>query len=113
NYPCPPHDVWSLRSMPRFLSRTICLAACFTLTLAAQPERLRGAELFVNNLAGDDRYNGSAAEFISQGIGPFRTIRRAMRAAQPGDRIILAANDEPYRESISLNGRRHSGTPGH
>jgi hypothetical protein len=37
-----------------------------------------------------------------------RTVAAALRRSGHGDRVILAANDEPYRESISLS-RRNSG----
>ena len=66
-------------------------------------------DLFVDNEAGDDRYSGHQARPMSDGTGPVRTIAKALRVAESGDRIILAATDTPYRESISLAGRQRSG----
>ena len=67
-------------------------------------------EIYVDNLAGDDRNDGSSEKVNAAGSGPCRTIARALRAAHRGDRIILANNGEPYRESITLQGGRHSGS---
>ena len=66
-------------------------------------------DVFVNNNGGDDRATGLLAESSPDMNGPVRTIAKALRLAQLGDRIVLAANEEPYRESISLVGERHSG----
>jgi len=65
--------------------------------------------VYVDNLAGDDLLDGTLPTNTSPGIGPFHTITRALRVAGPGDRIILANTGQPYRESISLVGSRHSG----
>ena len=43
------------------------------------------------------------------GTGPVRTIGKALRLAQAGDRIILDNTAEPYREALSLIGGRNSG----
>ncbi len=67
-------------------------------------------EIYVNNLLGNDMFNGAAPTSSVQGSGPCRTIRRALELAQFGDRIILADTGEPYRESVTLQGGRHSGT---
>ena len=66
-------------------------------------------DIFVNNVAGDDRFTGAAAATQGAKIGPCRTIARALELAAKGDRIMLAATDEPYRESITLQAGRHSG----
>jgi hypothetical protein len=68
-----------------------------------------GREIFVNNQAGDDRRAGTVAD-SQGGLGPCRTIGKALRIAGPGDRIIVANTGEPYRESITLQGARHSGS---
>lgn len=77
--------------------------------LFVQP--LRAVDLYVNNLAGNDINDGRSESSMGSRVGPFRTIGRAIRAAQPGDRIILANNDEPYHESITLESSRKSGYP--
>ncbi|WP_254510441.1 right-handed parallel beta-helix repeat-containing protein [Anatilimnocola floriformis] len=68
------------------------------------------ANIYVDNLAGDDRRNGLEAKSLGVGNGPVRTIAKALRLAQKGDRIILANNPgSPYRESIAISGGFHSG----
>jgi len=93
------------------LPRGLC--ACVILAALLSGVAARAVDLFVDNLTGDDRWNGRANDHGDAGdnpIGPARTIRRALSLAQMGDRIILAKNEEPYRESISLVGSRHSGS---
>jgi hypothetical protein len=68
-------------------------------------------EIHVDNKVGDDRYDGSAAVTVGRGAGPYRTLARALRAACKGDRVIVANTGDPYRESLTLQGGRHSGTP--
>lgn len=83
------------------------LAVLFYLAAAsAAPAR----DIFVDNVGGDDRRGGSLP--ISQGEsgGPCRTIAKALRIAQPSDRIIIANTGQPYRECIAVQGGRHSGT---
>jgi hypothetical protein len=82
---------------------------CLLLTLAtALP--VQGAEWFVDNVAGSDTNDGTAPDNSIAGSGPFRSINRAMRAAGKGDTVILHNTGVPYREMISVQGGRHSGT---
>jgi hypothetical protein len=69
----------------------------------------RARDIFVNNHTGDNRRDGSSAVMVGQAGGPCRSIGRALQLAQNGDRIILAATGEPYRESVTLQAGRHSG----
>lgn len=66
-------------------------------------------DLFVDNIAGDDRNNGSQVSAGGVQTGPFKTINRALWVAQSGDRIVLTKNAEPYREMVCLIGPRNSG----
>ncbi len=66
-------------------------------------------DIFVNNVAGDDRFSGAAPATQGARLGPCRTIAHALELAAKGDRIVLAATGEPYRESITLQAGRHSG----
>lgn len=66
-------------------------------------------DLFVNNVAGNDLMSGRTPVQQDRENGPVQTIAKALRLAQPGDRIILADTGEPYRESITVQGGRHSG----
>ncbi|HEX5445756.1 MAG TPA: right-handed parallel beta-helix repeat-containing protein [Pirellulales bacterium] len=83
------------------------ILALISLTLAGGAAL--GATVYVDNIAGDDLLDGAAA-VSDAGSGPVRTLRKALRVAQRGDRIVLANTGEPYRETISLSDRRHSGT---
>ncbi|PQO42104.1 right-handed parallel beta-helix repeat-containing protein [Blastopirellula marina] len=84
----------------------------FALLLIFSASTARGADLFVNNVSGDDR-NAGRHESGNQGSdGPVRTIAKALRVAHKGDRIILANTGAPYRESITLQAGNHSGWPG-
>jgi hypothetical protein len=69
----------------------------------------RGGNIYVDNRTGDDRFNGHAAQADTGGSGPVRTLAQALKLVNSGDHVILAKNDEPYRESISLVGSRMSG----
>jgi hypothetical protein len=69
-----------------------------------------GREIYVNNAQGNDSFSGSRAQDPAGTGGPVRTLTKALRMAGPGDTIVLAKTDAPYRESISLVGSRHSGT---
>src|SRR3990172_3435458 len=84
------------------------LATWLVLTLLAAP-MASGRDIHVNNLDGDDSFTGRRAGNLSDWSGPVRSIARALELAVQGDRIVLANSGEPYRESISLAGSRHSG----
>jgi hypothetical protein len=68
-----------------------------------------GREVFVDNAGGDDRFSGQQPRDPGGMGGPVRTLAKALRLAGPGDSIVLAKTDAPYRESLSLTGSRHSG----
>ncbi len=67
-------------------------------------------DIHVSNVAGDDRYLGRQVAPTSDGAGPLKTLNRALAIADSGDRIVVANTGRPYRESLSLVGRRHSGS---
>jgi hypothetical protein len=69
-------------------------------------------DIYVNNVTGDDRFDGGAAVADGNWVGPYRTLARALRATVKGDRVIVANTGEAYRESITLQGARQSGFPG-
>ncbi len=79
------------------------------LILAANPAATQARDLFVNNIAGRDVFDGRSAVVLGAGQGPTQTITRALEMAGRGDRIILAPNAEPYHECISLVGHKHAG----
>lgn len=89
----------------RPFSAALALSALLALVGSVAPAR----DIFVNNRSGDDRFSGHQRQTSPDGTGPVRTIEKALRLAQQGDRIQVENTGEPYRESLSLVGRRHSG----
>lgn len=77
------------------------------LLLAVSPAGAR--DIFVDNVSGSDASRGMQPRNMPGQVGPVRTLTKALRLARHGDRIVLTANDKPYRESIALVGTRHSG----
>jgi hypothetical protein len=70
-----------------------------------------GREVVVDNVNGDDRFNGQPSRDHGGMAGPVRTLAKALRLAGPSDTIVLVKNDVPYRGGFSLTGSSHSGTP--
>jgi hypothetical protein len=66
------------------------------------------SDLYVNNKTGSDTNSGVADVQRGPGVGPMRSITRALKAAKAGDTIVVANTDEPYRESLTLQGAKHS-----
>ncbi len=66
-------------------------------------------DIFVDNVRGNDVNEGTSQGGGGRYAGPVRSINKALRIASPGDRIVLAKNDEPYRESIGLSAAIHCG----
>ena len=89
--------------------RTIPFYGLLLALLLAAPAS--GREIFVDNMAGDDRFTGLQQRNTPEQTGPVRTLAKALRLAHHGDTIVMADNDVPYRESVSLVGSRHSGGP--
>jgi hypothetical protein len=79
--------------------------------LAVSLNRATARTIYVDNIAGDDRSRGERPDNQVGFAGPLRTINRALRRAEAGDRIELANSGQPYRESVSLVGAGNSGSP--
>ena len=82
---------------------------CFLVSLLLVTAPAAGRDIHVDNLSGDDSSTGHYLQNLRDRSGPVRTIAKALRLARGGDRIVLAKTEQPYRESISLVGSRHSG----
>lgn len=68
-------------------------------------------DIYVDNRNGDDRRSGRTPTADGEASGPVRTIEKAIRlCGGGGDRIILINSGEPYREQVSIQGPRCSGT---
>ncbi len=90
--------------MPYRLAIIVCLLA------STGSVTSRADDIYVNNVTGDDQFNGRLADSGGSGAGAVRTISRALEIARRGDRIIVAKTDFPYRECLTIQGSRHSGT---
>lgn len=85
------------------------MGLAFALSVLMLPARLSARDIFVNNAAGNDSFDGISAEFI-EGGGPVLTISRALDLVNKGDRVVITNTGRPYRESLSVQAGRHSGT---
>ncbi|WDI40739.1 right-handed parallel beta-helix repeat-containing protein [Bremerella sp. P1] len=81
----------------------------FALTLILLSTTARGADIYVDNVRGDDRNLGNSAAFSEGENGPIASIAKALRIARKGDNVILTNTGVPYRESITLQGGNNSG----
>ena len=86
------------------MKRSLRLACGVACLVALWSMDLRAETLYVNNITGEDSYDGRAAEAINEFNGPFRTIRHALEKARAGWTIVIADSGEPYREAISVSG---------
>ncbi|MBC8351828.1 MAG: right-handed parallel beta-helix repeat-containing protein [Planctomycetes bacterium] len=68
-------------------------------------------DIFVDNIAGDDRRDGSTERVSGRAGGPVRSLRRALALASGSDRVVLQDTGEPYRESVTLQAGKHTGVP--
>jgi hypothetical protein len=75
-----------------FLSFILCASIIF------------GRDIFVNSTVGDDNNSGLNERDNGLKGGPVRTIKRGIKLAKQGDRIVLDPT-EPYKESITLSGK--------
>lgn len=87
----------------------LVLTLALTLTFAS-PDIASAGDIYVDNLIGNDMFDGMLVQPTDQGSGPVRTLRRAMHLAGFGDRIVLTREGGVYYDSLSLTGKRHSGT---
>ena len=71
-----------------------------------------GKDIFVNNVTGDDKRDGSKPTPSGKRAGPFRTIQRGLNFARKGDRVFLANAGQPYRESVTIQAGQNSGVLG-
>jgi hypothetical protein len=86
------------------VSALVCI-----LTFASAGQTVAG-DIYVDNLIGNDIFDGQLERPIDSGSGPVRTLRRAMELTGFGDQIVLVRPGATYYDSLSLTGRRHSGS---
>ena len=93
----------------RYVTTRLPILLTFVITIGACNLAL-ALDYYVNNETGDDQRDGRAASLTATANGPFRTISKALQTVRRGDRILLAKTNTPYRESITLQASRHSGS---
>lgn len=79
--------------------------------LLLQSSIASAVEIYVDNLVGDDVFDGRNSFPSDTGTGPVRTLRRAIQLARFGDQIVLTRPGAVYYDSLSLTGTRNSGSP--
>ncbi|MHB8953057.1 MAG: right-handed parallel beta-helix repeat-containing protein [Pirellulaceae bacterium] len=84
---------------------------CILVVLCLPATTSWARDIYVDNVIGDDRNDGSAVVALGARVGPYRTLTRALAATLKGDRVIVANTGESYRESLTLQGARQSGYP--
>jgi len=81
--------------------------ACLTVAIDTASARV----VYVNNRVGTDRSDGSSQQVIGEFAGPVWSISRALKLAGRGDSIHITNTGVPYYDSLTLVGRRVSGSP--
>jgi hypothetical protein len=80
----------------------------FVFAIAAA-RSLTAADVYVDNLRGDDICDGGSPKPVDERSGPVRTIRRGLKMILPGDTLYLANTGVPYYESLEIVGPRFNG----
>jgi hypothetical protein len=65
---------------------------------------LCAADLYVDNVSGDDAFSGRMSRADGKGDGPYRTIARALKEARAGDTVHLTATGKLYRQAANFYG---------
>ncbi len=86
-------------------------ATLFSGAIALLSATASAHDVYVDNVAGDDRNDGGSPEATGATAGPVRTLRRGTQLAGPGDTLHIANRGVPYYESMTLAGSKHSGGP--
>jgi hypothetical protein len=84
-------------------SSVFVLSSLFLCTTAA------AGSIFVDNSVGSDALDGRVSVPSGGNGGPVRTISRALELVRTGDNIEINNTSNPYYESLTLFGPRHSG----
>lgn len=90
------------------MKKPCCFAAFLVLSLTSASA---ARDIFVDNVAGDDRRNGATQRISGRSGGPVRSIGRALELAGGADRVVVSNTGEPYRESLTLQAGKHTGIP--
>ena len=91
-----------LGAVIRSMSRPMFFLMPISLVVVAETVFAGGAKFYVDNLTGNDRYDGSFSS-------PWLSLPHALKHLRPGDTLFMVANgpQQPYRGKLSL---KQSGT---
>jgi hypothetical protein len=84
----------------------------FFLWPALSAQQAHGERIYVNNVLGQDGYDGSAVRPLNERQGPVATLSRALQLARAGDVIELAVTDRAYT-GLYVDRPGLGGTPRH
>ena len=68
------------------------------------------ADIYVDNVAGNNRHDGLSKTVVSAANGPLRSIEKAIALSQPGDTIHLNPTGKVYRQMAAFHDK--GGEPG-
>ena len=89
----------------------VCRLLLSVLIVLSGLPALHAEIIYVDNILGDDAYDGTSATPINPTSGPVRTFGRGLQLLKPGLRLNITNTGLPYFGSLELNGAKHSGTP--
>ncbi len=89
------------------------LGAFSSFLILLQSPVLFAGVIYVDNLRGNDIFDGTTNNAINQYSGPVRTLQRGLQLMGHGDVLNIANTGRPYYESMELVGGRFSGEPLH
>ncbi len=64
--------------------------------------KISGRDFYVDNERGDDLADGRSALLGEKGVGPVKTLAKAVSLLAAGDRLNLASNTTPYHETLTI-----------
>lgn len=62
-----------------------------------------GETIFVNNVTGEDTFDGRSEKAGKEGSGPYATIEKAFESASKSSRIVIANTGKPYQRPYPGN----------
>ncbi len=91
----------------------LCLTLLWTVVMLLQSPLVSARVIYVDNLRGNDMFDGTTQAAINSYTGPVRTVGRGLQRMRPGDTLSIANTGRPYYESMELVGGKFSGQPLH
>lgn len=90
--------------------KTRLVGAVAVALLFCSASNVLARDIYVSGRTGNDRNTGRFNKDTGTMDGPVRTISRALELVKASDRIIIDPKGGPYRESLTLFGKKASGS---